>query len=347
MGNVFALLTPLIHGLVKLAGLTPQTIEIVPGTLMSIWVPKETVTGKDQNIVYVPPTKPAVLLLHAFALDGVFTWFLQVLALTREYSVYVPDLLFFGSSITNRNERSVSFQAEFVARGMRVLKVEKVTLVGLSYGGVVGFKMAKLYPELVKSMVVSVIEVTESISLDFYKQFGFIRWSDLLMPTTIEEVKISFSFGIHKLPWIPDFVYRHMLETMYNNRKERNELLEDLVIPDKDATSYTSYSQEIHMLWGDYDKIFNVDHAMSMKTRLGDKTTLDWIKDTGHLVQLEQPFKYNKRLKWILEHWPALLTFNTKEEMQSGKLNSNIMHALCGGVKATANGLRGLGNQVG
>ncbi|KAK9060383.1 hypothetical protein SSX86_021087 [Deinandra increscens subsp. villosa] len=304
MGNTIVVLTPLIHGLVKLAGLTQQTIEIEPGTLMNIWVPKETVTTNDKNIVYVPPTKPAVVLLHSFAMDGIFTWFLQVLALTREYAVYVPDFLFFGGSITDKNERSASFQAEFVAKGLGILGVEKVTLVGLSYGGMVGFKMAKLYPKLVKSMVMSgtVIELTESISRDSYKRLGLARWSDLLMPETVEGLKMLFSIGFHKFPWLPDFIYGDILETMFTNRKERNELLENLVVSDKDTTLDTNYSQEIHMVWGDDDKIFNLDLAMTMKTQLGDETTLAWIKDSGHLVPLERPFKYNKRLKCILEH---------------------------------------------
>ena len=216
MGNIFVvLITPLVHGLVKLvAGLTPQTIEIEPGTTMNIWVPKEIVTNKDGNIVYIPPTKPAVVLLHSFAMDGILTWFLQVLALSREYSVYVPDFLFFGGSITNRNERSASFQAEFVAKGLGKLQVEKLTLVGLSYGGMVGFKMAKLYPDLVKSFVASatVIELTESISIDAYKRLGLSTWSDLLMPTTVEGVEMMLSLGFHKLPWIPKFIYRDFLE---------------------------------------------------------------------------------------------------------------------------------------
>ncbi|KAK1414453.1 hypothetical protein QVD17_30197 [Tagetes erecta] len=304
MVNTFVVLIPLVHGLVRLAGLTRQTIEIEPGTMMNIWVPKQLVTKKDHNIVYIPPSKPAVLLLHAFAMDGILTWFLQVLALTREYSVYVPDLLFFGGSITNRTERSPSFQAEFLARGLKVLKVEKVTLVGLSYGGIVGFKMAKLYPELVKSVVVSAtaIELTESISIGFYKQYGLTRWSDILMPKTIAELKILFSFGFHKVPRLPNVVCRHFLETMYNNRKERNELLKDMVISDKNATSYNNvFTEAIYMVWGDNDRIFDLDHAMTMKTLLGDNATLDVVKDAGHLLQLDQPFTYNKRLKYILK----------------------------------------------
>ncbi|KVH93216.1 Alpha/beta hydrolase fold-1 [Cynara cardunculus var. scolymus] len=289
MGNVFVVLTPLLHGLVKLAGLTPQTIEIEPGTWMNVWVPKEIVTKDDGKTVYVPPNKPAVLLLHSFAMDGIFTWFLQVFALTRDYSVYVPDFLFFGGSITDRKERSARFQAEFVAKGLERLKVEKVTLVGLSYGGMVGFQMAKFYPKLVKSMVVSgtVIEMTESISRDSYKKLGLSSWSDLLMPKTINGLKRMFSIGFHEVPWVPDFVYRDILKTMFDNRKERNELLEALTI---------------RMLWGDDDKIFDLDLATTMKTRLGEKTTLDWIKDAGHLVPLERPFVYNNRLKSILEY---------------------------------------------
>ncbi|CAH1425909.1 unnamed protein product [Lactuca virosa] len=186
---------------------------------------------------------------------------------------------------------------------LKKLRVENVTLVGLSYGGMVGFKIAKLYPNLVKSMVMSatVIELTESISLDSYKRLGLSSWSDLLMPTTVEGLKRMFSVGFHKLPWLPDFFYRNILETMFSNRKERNKLLACLVVPDTDVTSDTDYPQVIHMLWGDDDKIFDLDLANTMKIRLGEKTTLDWIKDAGHLVPLEKPFTYNKRLKSILE----------------------------------------------
>ncbi|KAG6761527.1 hypothetical protein POTOM_034753 [Populus tomentosa] len=39
-----------------------------------------------------------------------------------------------------------------MAKGLRKLHVEKCTLVGLSYGGIVGFKMAEMFPNLVDSM---------------------------------------------------------------------------------------------------------------------------------------------------------------------------------------------------
>lgn len=214
MGVLFAMLTRALHGFMKLAGLTPVTLEIEPGTIMNIWIPKETIIKVDGKNQYVPPMKPVVVLVHCFAMDGIFVWFSQVLALTRKYSVYVPDLLFFGGSTTNRTERSVSFQAEFLAKGMEILRVDKMTLVGSSYGGMVGFETAKLYPNLVQSMVVSaaVVELTDSLSGESLKQLGVSSWSELLLPETMEGFKRMLTGGAHKLPWIPGFIYNGIFE---------------------------------------------------------------------------------------------------------------------------------------
>ncbi|XP_059651147.1 uncharacterized protein LOC132298809 [Cornus florida] len=289
MVNVFTALKPLLHMVMKLAGVKPQTLKIEPGTDMNLWVPNETTN------------KPVVVLVHGFATDGILTWLFQVLALTSEYAVYVPDLIFFGGSVTDRDKRSTAFQAECLAKGLRKLGVERCTLVGLSYGGMVGFKMAKLYPDLVESMVMSstVVELTQSISTASLENIGFRRWSDYLLPDSGEGVKVLLSIGTHKLPWLPNFFYKNFLEVMFSNRKERAELLEALVVSDEDST-IPEYSQRIHLLWGDDDKIFNLELAHSIKEKLGEKATLQYIKNAGHLVQLERPLMYNRHLKNIL-----------------------------------------------
>ncbi|PWA86329.1 hypothetical protein CTI12_AA141250 [Artemisia annua] len=86
---------------------------------------------------------------------------------------------------------------------------------------------------------------------------------------------------------------------MFNNRKERNELLEELVVPDEEAMD-TNYSQMIYMLWGD-DDISSRPCQDNENVQLGEKATLDWVKNAGHLVPLEKSFAYNERLKCFLE----------------------------------------------
>ncbi|CAL5333602.1 unnamed protein product [Camellia sinensis] len=275
MVNVIATLKPLLHGLINIAGLTSQRVELEAGTVMTIWVPKQTIIINNNNTNTQPknqtqkwnkPNKPVVVLAHPFCADGILMWFFQALSLTSMYSVYVPDFLFFGGSTTNTANRSATFQAECLAKGLRKVGVDKCTLVGLSYGGMVGFKMAKLYPDLVDAMVVSstVIELTESITGECLDRLGFSSWSELLLPETVEGVKLLFSIGNHKLPWLPDFLYRDFLEVMFTNRKEKAQLLEALVVSDKDSTTPT-YPQRIHFLWADDDKIFNLELAHTMK----------------------------------------------------------------------------------
>ena len=106
MVNIFAVYKPLLRWLMKLVGMRPQTVEIEPGTVMNFWVPNET-PKKSKN----SSSNKAVVFIHGFAADGIITWQSQVLALARKYKVYVPDLVFFGGSITDRSERSPEFQA--------------------------------------------------------------------------------------------------------------------------------------------------------------------------------------------------------------------------------------------
>uniref|UniRef100_A0A7N2M8Q8 AB hydrolase-1 domain-containing protein n=1 Tax=Quercus lobata TaxID=97700 RepID=A0A7N2M8Q8_QUELO len=233
MVNIFAVYKPLLHWVMKLVGMRPQRVEIDPGTIMNFWVPNETPKkSKNSN------NNKAVVFIHGFADDGIITWQSQVLALARKYKVYVPDLVFFGGSITDRSERSPEFQAECVAKSLKKLGVERCTLVGLSYGGMVGFKMAEMYPDLVESMVLtcSVIALTKSISDAALERIGFKSWSDYLLPDSVQGVKILFDIATFKLPRIPNFIYKHHLEVMFDNRKEREELLEALVIDDNDFT---------------------------------------------------------------------------------------------------------------
>ncbi|KAH6795272.1 hypothetical protein C2S51_000417 [Perilla frutescens var. frutescens] len=303
MVNLVAAQKPLLHGLMKMAGVIPHNVEIDAGTVMNIWVPRETIKfDKTTNTsTAARPTKPVVVLVHGFAGEGIVTWQFQVGSLTKNYSVYVPDLLFFGGSITDSPDRSPTFQAECLVKGLRKLGIERCTVVGFSYGGMVAFKMAELYPELVEAMVISgsILAMTDSISKSTLEELGFSSSSELLLPTSVKGCKALLKVAAHKKLWFPDRLHRDFLEVMFNNRKERGELLEGLVVSTKD-TSIPKFSQRIHLLWGEEDQIFKVELAKNMKEQLGDKATVEGIKKAGHLVHLERPCVYNTCLKQFL-----------------------------------------------
>ncbi|KAK9942493.1 hypothetical protein M0R45_008157 [Rubus argutus] len=289
MGNIFAVYKPILHSLMKLAGVRPQTIEIEPGTVMNFWVPTETDPSKK--------SKPAVVFLHGFAVDGIITWQFQVLSLARNYAIYVPDLLFFGGSITDKTDRSPEFQAECVAKGLRKLGVKRCTLVGLSY--------------------------TEACNAGL-ERIGFSRWSDYLLPDSVKGVRNMFEIAAYKFPHLPDWIYKHYLEVMFDNRKEREELLEALVISDGDLTVH-KYSQRVYLLWGEKDKIFDIETASKPQEntddlncdhrQIGNNAVLDRIENAGHLVEMERPFAYNKQLKKFLASCLKMYTKTSKANM--------------------------------
>ncbi|XP_065857661.1 uncharacterized protein [Euphorbia lathyris] len=283
-----------LERLLKLSGMKPQLVEVEPGTLIHFWLPNQTTKPK-------PKPKPAVVFLHGFGSNGIQQWQFQILSLATTYSVYVPSFLFFGDSTTDKAERSPEFQAECIAKGLKKLGVEKCVLVGLSYGGIVGFKMAEKYPDLVKSMVVScsVMALTESMSSDGLKRLGFSSWSELLIPRTVEDVKKVFDIVTYQLPWFPDFFYQHVLKTMSANRKERTQLLEALVTSDKDV-KIPYFSQKFHLLWGEHDEIFPLEVARNLEKQLKGRASLHCIEKAGHSVHLERPFAFNNKLKKIL-----------------------------------------------
>ncbi|WOK98522.1 epoxide hydrolase 4 isoform X1 [Canna indica] len=333
---------PILHWLVHRAGLRQQTIEIEPGTVMTMWVPQEKATKKRAVVPEASKTttennsdkrrrgeaaeKPVVVLVHGFAAEGIVTWQFQFGALASEYDVYVPDLFFFGGSTTDVADRSPGFQAECLAAALDRLGVERCTAVGFSYGGMVAFKMAELRPDLVTSLVISgsVYAMTDSISKATLTELGFASSSELLLPASIEGLKALLSVTMHKKLWFPEFLYRDFLEIMFSNRKERSELLEGLVISNKDAkvpslnqvrqneqeiwwssldlfnTVVLNYLQRILLLWGENDNIFNLELAKNMKEQLGEKAALESISNAGHLLHIERPCIYNCHLKNFL-----------------------------------------------
>ncbi|CDP02016.1 unnamed protein product [Coffea canephora] len=318
MVNLVAIQKPMLHGLMKMAGVVPQTIEIESGTVMNFWVPTETVPKQkkskkttssnnvdeinlNHNILKPKTAKPVVVLVHGFATEGIVTWQFQVGALTKKYSVYIPDLLFFGGSITDSSDRSPTFQAECLAKGLAKLGIEKCTVVGFSYGGMVAFKMAELYPDLVQAMVISgsILAMTDSISTTALNELGFSSSSELLLPTSVKGLKALLKVAVHKKLWFPDRLHKDFLEVMFNNRKERGELLDGVVVSNKDATIPT-FTQQIHLLWGENDQIFKLELAQNMKQQLGDMATIQGIGKAGHLVHLERPCVYNRCLKKFL-----------------------------------------------
>ncbi|XP_047050965.1 uncharacterized protein LOC124656228 [Lolium rigidum] len=311
------------HGqarLAKIAGLRQHAVAIhdqddadAAGTVINFWLPKHhkkkhtSKEGPGGKKTKKKQSRHAVVLVHGFAGDGIMTWWPQLNALARvsHVDVYVPDLVHFGGSTSPSRDRSATFQARCLAAALRKLGVvERCTVVGFSYGGLVAFEMAAAFPELVRSIVVSgaVPAYTAAMNDALLGRFGVGSLAELMLPDSVGGVMVLFSTAFYKKPWLPRRLLGDFLELMCNNREERAGMLEDTIIRDKEAPASHVFQQSILLLWGENDNFFTIEGAKRLKEELGEKATLRNIRKAGHLAHIERPCVYNRCLKEFLAH---------------------------------------------
>jgi pimeloyl-ACP methyl ester carboxylesterase len=95
---------------------------------------------------------PAVLLLHGLGCDHT-TWLPVIASLARRYTVIAPDLLGHGVSDKPRADYSVGGYANGMRDLLTVLGIDRVTVVGHSFGGGVAMQFAYQYPERTERLV--------------------------------------------------------------------------------------------------------------------------------------------------------------------------------------------------
>ncbi|XP_042410128.1 uncharacterized protein Mb2734-like [Zingiber officinale] len=127
------LLSFLLHLSFLRCGLRPVTLDLGHASL-HIWGPNSHRASR----------KPALLLIHDFGDNSKWQWERQIGALSRSFDLYIPDLLFFGRSRSSCADRSVGYQARCVAEVMRLLGVARYSVMGISYGGFMAFRLAEM-----------------------------------------------------------------------------------------------------------------------------------------------------------------------------------------------------------
>ncbi|KAG0601486.1 hypothetical protein M758_11G115300 [Ceratodon purpureus] len=268
-------------------GMRSQRIPLDNGTTLHCWVPP---SGCE--------ARPPLMLVHGFGWDGMTTWELQLEAfLEAEFAVYVPDLIFFGDSTTTSSRRDVAFQAECLVAMLRRLGVQSgVHVLGTSYGGMTSFLMASMFPEMIHKVVIasSGVCMDKSDYEAFGKKYNMLGMRNAILPTTVDEVKESLSFIVPNPPQLANSTYEELLEVMYlKNRESKMELYKGSSFGTDEALTRPTLTQEVLLIWGEHDRLFDIHQALKLKKHLGNGVELVIIKDVGHTPHSEAPKAFN------------------------------------------------------
>ncbi|MCD7468153.1 hypothetical protein HAX54_006096 [Datura stramonium] len=172
------------------SGLKSSTTDLGDGTVMHCWIPK---THKEK--------KPTLILIHGVGANAMWQWNEFITPLSSRFNLYVPDLLFFGESYTSRPERAESFQAQCVMRTMEAYGVKKMTVVGLSYGGFVGYSMAAQFPEAVEKVVLGCSGVSleeKDMENGMFQVKSVEEAVSVLLPQTPEKLRQLMKLSFYK-----------------------------------------------------------------------------------------------------------------------------------------------------
>ncbi|HSH34685.1 alpha/beta hydrolase [Schnuerera sp.] len=235
--------------------------------------------------------EPVVFLNGAMMATNSWSPFIKTV--TENYKMVTVDLLDQGKSDSYEGSYTVETQADFLKEFLDKLELEKVHLVGMSYGGKVALTFTSKYQYKVKSLALS---NTDSYTTKIMKEIGK-AW--IYAASTFD----GDIFSLIAMPYMYSFNY---YEKSYEDIKEKAKILSK-VLNEKWYERFKrglESADEYHV----YDNIKDIEvPTLIISSELDTLTPIKYqhlihqqiknsqwkvIEDVGHAAMYEKPKEY-------------------------------------------------------
>eukprot|EP00271_Cylindrocystis_brebissonii_P003939 TRINITY_DN15220_c0_g1_i1.p1 TRINITY_DN15220_c0_g1~~TRINITY_DN15220_c0_g1_i1.p1 ORF type:complete len:519 (-),score=77.45 TRINITY_DN15220_c0_g1_i1:97-1653(-) len=280
-----------LKGLFLAHGLVQVSVDISFETTMQCWKPRSTWASSHRQGV-------PLVLLHGFGASAIAQWDAQVGDLTQTLDLYIPNLIFFGSSYTTSKNRSIDFQVDCVFKLMQHFQVHKFDVLGFSYGGAIAHRMAARYPDNVRRVVIADegIMMTRADLVKMQQELGIDDGNGFWkLPSLPGEVRKLEQIAFRNPMWLPDVMYQDVINAMFaENQKEWNELLYEYTIdrPD-DPADNPRLTQNVLLTWGEDDPMAPLSFGKDLQRHFGENCRLVVIKRAKHMAHAQHPREFN------------------------------------------------------
>ena len=246
---------------------------------------------------------PALLLLHGLGCDHT-TWLPVVAALSRRYTVIAPDLLGHGLSDKPRADYSVGGYANGMRDLLTVLGIDKVTVVGHSFGGGVAMQFAYQFPERTERLVLVAPgglgrEVTPAVRAIALPGFGpalrmatrpVVRHAAMAWLRAMSRSRMPRTCDLDEVATIVDSLkdprsraaIRHVVSHVVDWRGQ--------VVTMTDR-AYLTAAMPMCVIWGSDDAVIPVRHA-AVAAQVAPSATVEVIPHAGHFPHKDHPQEF-------------------------------------------------------
>lgn len=198
------------------------------------------------------------------------------------FRVFALDLPGFGESPAPKNPFNLQDYVDLIREFIKNKKLEKVVLVGHSFGGRIAIKLAADKPTLTHKVVL--VDSAGMMPKNFKKN-AMRKIAKVVKPI----FKPSFMAPIKKS------IYGAIGSQDYVETPELRETLVNLI--NEDLTLYLEkINQPTLIIWGEQDKETPIKDAQVMKEKIKN-SNLVILKGAGHFSFLDQPEDFLKSLQ--------------------------------------------------
>jgi pimeloyl-ACP methyl ester carboxylesterase len=265
-----------------------------------------TIHGKRRAFVKTG-SGPALLLLHGLACDST-TWDRVLPILAKKYTVIAPDLLGHGLSDKPRADYTLGGYANGMRDLLTVLGIDKVTVVGHSFGGGVAMQFAYQFPERTQRVVLVAPGGLGPEVTPFIKLIQAPGWEPLMsvltlpgirhLETTALRVLARYGGGparkytrdLDEIACIVDswrdrgtrFAIRHLVRAVIDWHGQ--------IVTMADR-AYLSEAMPMAVVWGSDDRVIPVRHA-DLVAALAPDAQVVVLPDAGHFPHRDHPEQF-------------------------------------------------------
>jgi len=279
-----------------------------------------TVQGQDVRLAYMDvapsraPNGRTVLLLHGKNFFGAY-WEGTIRALTQAgFRVVVPDQLGFGKSSKPDLHYSFELLASTTRHLLETLKVEKVSVVGHSMGGMLAVRFALMYPEATERLLLE-----NPIGLEDYREKVPYQTIEQQYQGALGQTEESLRkfIGSYFVTWRPDYEplvmaqYRWTLSAEYPRYALASALTYQMIYTQPVVQDLPRLRLPTLLVIGQSDRTFvgrgsvpnEVAATLGRYPELGRRTAaaipgskLVEIPACGHIPHLEAPARFHETL---------------------------------------------------